>query len=212
MQNYCFLFLLFCCSTQMTAQKNKTTNPIPDYQQTAIRVAYFGENMFHPGVKIGIEYPLKAKEMIKTKKNDKVKRRGLAWITGANLGFYRHKKNHTGLFLNGEFGGRFLTHKAKKIELSIGMGYIHTILDGETFTVDSGGQVSSKGITGQGGLMPSISLGWGKDLYWKNKSPWGWHLKGQYFFQIPYNAALLLRTGIELGLSYRLAWNPFNKK
>lgn len=209
MKGYCFLILLFCFSTHVLGQKSKTTHSVPDYQQVAVRVSYFGENMFHPGLKMGIEYPLKVKEMIKTKKNGNTKRRGLAWIMATNLGFYRHKKNHSGLFLNGEFGGRFITHKAKKLDFALGLGYIRTILDGETFIVDDQGQVQSKSTTGQGGFMPSISIGWGQDFYWKKKSPWAWHIKGQYFFQIPYNAALLLRTGMEVGVSYRIAWRPF---
>lgn len=200
---YIITFLLFY-STSFFAQVSKKSEIKSDYQQVAFSVSYFGENMFHPGFKLGVAYPFKVKEMIKVKADESVIRRGLAYLVGANLGMYRHKKNHTGLFLNAEIGGRFLTRKAKKIELLFGLGYLHTILDGETFTIGENGEIISKGVSGQGGLMPSIGVGWGKDYYWKNKSPWAWHVKGQYFLQVPYNNGFLLRTAIELGLSYRI--------
>lgn len=64
-----------------------------------IAFSYYGELMFHPGVKVSMEFPLWMKSIVKELKNrNKTKQRSILLIPGAE--FYAPPKSHTAVFVN----------------------------------------------------------------------------------------------------------------
>ena len=66
-----FKILMFLCvlfNTALLGQKNKSLELMPDYQKWAIKASYFGEQIVHAGLKLGVEYPFSATKVIVEKK------------------------------------------------------------------------------------------------------------------------------------------------
>jgi hypothetical protein len=167
-----------------------------------LNISYFGEFVTHPGIKLGAEYPLALRVKEKIGSKGKQKRREHLLFTGGNLGFYRHKRNHFGAFLNAELGYRKTRTKGFKTEGAIGIGYFRTFLDGRTYEVKDNGEVETIKLAGRNKLMYSFSFGIGKDLYQKYQVPISWIVKPTLFVETPYNNGFLPHFALELGVSY----------
>ncbi len=123
------------------------------------------------------------------------------FLTG-NIGSYVHKRNHVGLFINSELGYRKTRNKGFNYEFLIGVGYLHTFLQGDTYTVDDNGDVEKVHLAGQSNLMIPLSFGLGYDFNFHYKKPFSLCLKPGFFIQYPYNHALAIRPTIDFGLFY----------
>lgn len=169
---------------------------------TGIGVSYYGEYFTHYGLKIGTEYSIKQKNKTKTKKSSKqIHKRKEVFLT-ANIGSYIHKRSHVGLFLSSEIGYRKTIRKGFKYEMLIGLGYLHTFLQGDTYEVNDDGTVDRVYLAGQPNLMIPFSIGLGYDFNFHYKKPFSLHLKPSFFIQYPYNQAIAIRPVVDLGLFY----------
>jgi len=193
-----FLIIALILSiNQVFAQDTLLNNKIQ-----GISISYFGENLTHYGIKIGTEYSLKITNKTKIKRNLKeIPKRKEHFITG-NIGSYIHKRNHVGLFINSELGYRKTRNNGFKYEFLIGVGYLHTFLQGDTYTVSDDGTVDKVNLAGQSNLMIPISCGLGYDFNYHYKKPFSINLKPSFFIQYPYNHAIAIRPTIDLGLFY----------
>jgi len=80
-----------------------------------------------------------SKEKVKVKRNLKeIHKNKLLFVSG-NVGCYKHKRNHLGLFINSEIGFRKTRNKGMKYEYLLGIGYLHTFLQGDTYQVNNDG-------------------------------------------------------------------------
>ncbi len=193
-----FLFVALILSIhQVFSQETLLNNKIQ-----GISISYFGEGLTHYGIKIGTEYSLKITNKTKIKRNSKeIPKRKEHFLTG-NIGSYIHKRNHVGLFINSEIGYRKTRNKGFKYEFLIGIGYLHTFLQGDTYTVSDNGDVEKVNLAGQSNLMIPLSFGLGYDFNLHHKKPFSLYLKPGFFIQYPYNHALVIRPTIDLGLFY----------
>lgn len=193
-----FLIITFILSIhQVFAQDTLLNSKIQ-----GISISYFGEYLTHYGIKIGTEYSLKITNKTKIKRNSKeIPKRKEHFITG-NIGSYVHKRNHVGLFINSEIGYRRTRNKGFKYEFLIGVGYLHTFLQGDTYTVSDDGAVDKVNLAGQSNLMIPISCGLGYDFNYHYKKPFSLSLKSGFFIQYPYSHAIVIRPTIDLGLFY----------
>ncbi len=177
-------FLFLCTSHTVYAQSPR---------QAAVSFSYFGEFIGHPGFKAGIETPLAGAYK-------PGKRHGLL-LLGANLSAYRHRGNHTGLFVDTEIGYRFITRGGFKAEMFLGAGYHRSYIDGPVYTVNELNEVKRDRFAGQNTILLLWSFGLGKQM---KRSPVAWHIRPGLMVRTPHNSAILPHLFIETGVTYRL--------
>lgn len=169
-----------------------------------VNISYFGESALHYGLKLGAENSLWIKDKVKTKRNNKESLKRKELILTANLGGYFHKHNHIGLFINSEIGYRKTQKKGFKSEIFLGLGYLHTILQGDTYTVNDDSTVDQLHFAGQSNLMIPLTFGFGYDFDYFYNKPFSIHIKPGFFIQYPYNIQIAIRSTLELGIIYKL--------
>ena len=169
---------------------------------SGIGLSYYGENFSHYGIKITTEFPLLTSDKVKTKNSGKIvnKRRDI-FING-NIGGYFHKQNNVGVFIVGELGYRKTRKKGFKYEFILGLGYLHTFLQGDTYEVNDNGDIKRVRLAGQSNLMIPISIGLGYDFNYNYKKPISMSIKPGLFIQYPYNIAVAVRPTIDFGIYY----------
>ena len=180
------LVILALVSTDRVGYAQSTKQPV-------LTFSYFGEYIGHPGFKAGINVPLSGR-------HQPGKRHSLL-LGGGNLGAYYHKGNHTGIFLEGELGYRFVTKGGFKLETFLSAGYHRSFIDGPVFTVNASDEVTQKQLAGQNTMSVSWLFGLGKQF--KN-SPFGWHLRPGFMIRTPHNSSVLPHFFIETGITYTL--------
>lgn len=160
----------------------------PDFASLPLTVAYFGEMATHPGLLLGTEHK--------------------AWEAGwhraflsAHVGGYRHPGNHVGLFLEGALGYRLTFPSGLSLESLIGMGYLHTLLDGQVFTAGPSG-VEAVTDWGRPAWMPSVTLGCGIDGTGLGLADTRLFTRLHVFGQYPYNAYVLPHVATQVGLTW----------
>jgi len=199
------LILLLLFSVSATAQdldSGSNNNGFP------LRIAYYGENMVHPGLRVGTSYVLHRKVKVRTpifkflqdKRGSMTK--VIQYKLDGNLGFYNHPNNHTGLLM----GAAITRHKNKNeskfsTAWSLEINYLRRFYNIETFQIDSNGAINQVGLGGNDGLMvalaPSMESAFGE--------------KGHIVFVKPaiqlvkYNHTYFSNAIIELGMSLKLS-------
>lgn len=163
-----------------------------------LTVSYFGEHMFHPGTRIGYEWPALTNK-IKTKH-----RTSHSLMLHPGIGYYLHSGNHHGLFLNSEIGYNVLFFFGVESRINIGVGYLRTFLDGETYEMTSDGNFKKIPLAGNNTFMPSLSLHLAYDFSRVSNLNFGIFIKPSFFMQIPYNTFALPQYAVELGIKYHL--------
>ena len=168
----------------------------------SIQASYFGGYGVYPGMKVGMEFSLLSKEKYRTRRSrERVKTKEI--FTTANLGGYVHPQNNAYIFLNGEIGYRKIRNNGFKKEVLLGLGYLRAIHLPKTYELGSDTAPNEVNFAGQGGIMPSIAIGFGWDYRHKD-IPIAWHIRPTLAVQTPYNHSVLLHPAVEVGISYRL--------
>ena len=165
-------------------QKLKIDNKIPG----KISVAYFGEFITHPGLFLGTHKGIWQSGNYT-----------LSYNPGITL--YTHSRNHNALLLSNELGNRLTSRKGRFAELMLGLGYMHTWLQGDVYVRRDNGEVRTQFDWGRPHLMISTSLGFG----WKSAAeqhPQDYFLRIIAFGQYPFNGIVLPHLGLQLGTSF----------
>ena len=190
-----FVFIILNTFGQDTLRNNKFSG---------IGLSYYGENFLHYGLKITTELPLLTKDKVKTKDSGKtVNKRKEIFIVG-NIGGYFHKRNNIGFFIGSEIGYRKTRNHGFKYEFLLGLDYLHTFLQGDTYEVSDDGDVKRVRLAGQSNLMIPISIGFGYYLNYYYNKPFSISIKPGFFIQYPYNVAVAIRPTIDFGIYYHL--------
>lgn len=176
-------------------------------QSLPINVSYFGENGLHPGLKIGVEYSFWEKEKTKNRwlfnRNDKLgaKTKTKELLATANLGFYNHANNHTGIFLTSEIGYRRTKHrKGGFLETSLGVGYLQRIYNIDTY--EAGSTEPFRG--GQGQFLTTLSFGFGRDLSYRRDLPLSWYVKPTIMLATPQAHIAVPNAALEIGVRWKM--------
>jgi hypothetical protein len=192
----CFLLLIFLLiSDAMSAQR---------FSDLPISVTYFGENLFHPGVKAGILYPLSEKEKIKQrwlfKQNNQKDIRSQYFISG-NLGFYNHANNHSAFFVQSELLWRKVKwhRKGNFWGLGLGVGYLRRSYNIPVYQLGSNDEVNH---AGKNQFLGNFSIEFGRDLRAKRNIPLTWQVKPSLMMIAPYGHTAVLNAALELGITY----------
>lgn len=177
-----------------------------------LRVAYFGENAIHPGLKVGAEYLLHEKIKVQPRRNSKkaqkhgaiTKRKQI--VLGGNLAFYNHANNHTAFLVGAEIGKQRIKEakgKAKLRGVSLGFGYLQRIYNVDTYEATEDGIYEQiKG--GQAQFFTSFAAFVGRDLSINGGAPIAWYIKPTLFLLTPYSHSITFNAALELGITYKL--------
>lgn len=216
-------FLLF--NMQLFAQ-NGTTFFKEKYRDTtqieklSTRIAYYGIYTFHPGLKVGVEYPIKRKVKEISKfpflsflgilQNNKTKVIHNDWISSANFAFYNHRDNNSGFILNAELARRRTGKHALYREINMGFGFMKTFQP-TTYEMTNSGEIDKKFLPGHFYKVINLGLAFGFDCSVKKATGISMYIKPTYFIMFPYNSLLTINSALEIGFTYKFVSNPFKK-
>jgi hypothetical protein len=189
------LVIFIILITLVNSIKSQDSLRINKKKLRGISISYFAEYFTHYGVKIGTEYPLWTKEKVKVKNNSKeVPKQKLLFVAG-NIGCYIHRRNHVGLFINSELGYRKNRNRGLKYEVLLGVGYLHTFLQGDTY-------IDHVPLAGQSNLMASLAFGMGYDFHYHYQKSFSIFIKPGFFVQYPFGTAVAMRPTVDFGIYY----------
>ena len=157
-----------------------------------LRVGYFGNNIWNPGLIVTPEYTI---EKWTKEKKGKTKIRQV--VGNANLGFFWNPQTHVGTFTS--LGLAYRKTNNKKIQTTIGinpLGYYRAFLH-ETYEVSDEGTVTSKPLASRGYFAPSIIIGIGK-----KKTKRNWFFNIHFMLLNKYNLGNQSLGSIEYGYRF----------
>jgi len=158
----------------------------------AISFSYLGEMITHPGIRLGLDYPLRQWENSKSMNELQI---------SPTLGFYTHRRYQTALFFIPDIRIMRQNQKGGQIGAGLGLGYLRTFIP-NTYEVGSDGQVQ-KTLAGYHYLATSVSLHFGRMLNLQRREM-GYYVRPQFVFATP---GFPRGTGyfwLELGIQLKL--------
>ncbi|WP_143090734.1 hypothetical protein [Thermoflexibacter ruber] len=163
-------------------------------------ISYFGRNLTHAGISLGVNY-----RFHKTNKIDTLHLKLHSRFLSKNkFTLYYHKNNHLGLLFSSEMAYQLVFKKGIYLELVVGLGYLRTFYDTKVFEVDNKGQVKHIPLAGANYFAPNYALGFGK-YYWNRKSKiTSWYLNLGAYYMYPFNTKFLINPYIQSGLTLNL--------
>jgi len=148
--------------------------------------AYFSEGGFYPGFTVIAERSL-------------LRNRNFEVMVAGRLGAYFHYRNQTGVFLMAQSGQRIRLYRQLYFEHYLGIGYLHTFLNGgDPYYVDASGTIHKNSNAGTPHFMPSVSFGLGFNSRIAQHK-YRFFARPIIFWMIPFNQTSLVEFGVELG-------------
>lgn len=148
--------------------------------------AYFSEGGLYPGFTLIGETSL-------------LRNRNFEVMAAARAGAYFHYRNHTGVFLMVQSGQRIRLYRQLYFEHYLGVGYLHTFLNGgDPYYVDGTGTIRKKSNAGMPHFMPSVSFGLGFNTRIAEHR-YRFFARPVVFWMIPFNQTSLVQYGLEIG-------------
>jgi len=178
---------------------------------SGVRVGFFGDNVFHPGLKLGTSYILKEKEksrryLLSSSQN---KRRSqlsiIQHLADANIGFYNHPNNHLGLFIGVGFTRmKTNTRNMQTMGWSFDINYLYRLYNIPTVEIDDTGMINEISGAGNNSLMFALSPSFGR-MFGTNKGQREWQVYVKPSLQfLKYDFAFFPNIAFELGASFNL--------
>ncbi|MEM7370066.1 MAG: hypothetical protein AAF587_15780 [Bacteroidota bacterium] len=188
MKHICLLGLaLLIHSLGLVAQEEKIQQQPPP-PAPSITAAYYGETIFHSGIKLGYERPFSSLLM-------EVRNHRYFYVSG-NLGYVSHKTVYRAIFADAELGYRFFPLHWLRLGGWIGIGINRYGLSSPSYALQPNGefeQISSGGAR----FMSSIGLEIGS----QNQATTSFFLKPQLVSLSPHNTGSLKQLVLEIGIS-----------
>jgi hypothetical protein len=179
--------LLVLTSVQMAgAQDGQRIFP-----PVSLVISYFGETVTHPGLTIGIEYAIVDKGWYR-----------LAF--SAQVGGYYHRRNHVGAFIDAGLVNRFTSSFGLFGDAALGVGYLHTWVDGATYSRQTDGNVGRVAGYGLPHLKVTGDFRAGYDLSGLSGFPGGVFMGLSIFGEYPFNGFFLPHAALQTGLLLKL--------
>jgi hypothetical protein len=187
------LICLVLLSLYFPVQAQTTANDSPNRYS----VAYFGNNLWNPGLKLGMEYTRKVKAYLDGPGAEEIfpKRE---WVPGANIGFYLDPGSHAGLFTNAGISYRRTNAKGSTRFVSLHPAGIYRSFLAETYRYNDQGDVERVPLPGNFYFAPAFSLGIGKLTGPALQS--GWFTRLTVITLVPYNHWIMPMINLEAGI------------
>jgi hypothetical protein len=186
--NTCFSF----------AQKSETMRKKMD-KTLNFKAAYMG-SIIYPGFKLGVEFPMYAKEKTHTKANGVTKIKLKERFIAANVSLYHHSTYHTNLMLSAEWQMRKTRQNGWFTEFAPGLGVSRTFLAGTTYEQNETGGLEKVNSAGHTYFLASVMGGFGYDFKVKKEKPIKAYFKGGLLILTPYSNFILPRPTVEIGV------------
>lgn len=150
--------LISCSLAAQETESGGNPNTIP------LRISYFGDNLIHPGLRIGSSLPLARKVKVKTYRSKKSgsakksKTKLIEYTFDGNIGFYTQPNNHFGIPV-GIGLSRYRTINEKKFSTgwSFEINYLQRLYNIDTYTIDDDGNIEELTTAGNGGLAFTLA-------------------------------------------------------
>ena len=156
-----------------------------------IGAGYFGQTITYPGVVFEVEF-------------EKVYSEKVSLPIRLDLGFYNHQRNHTGIFLDLNFGYRKYFKNGLVLEESVGFGVLQTILNDPTFSVDDQNNVEEVSRFNNPDVIPSVTLGIGYNLSHKKEKLNMLWVRPKLYWQYPQKKSLVFGAALLIGFTHSL--------
>lgn len=161
-----------------------------------LTVSYFGVLFTHPGVKIGVQYPVHTFDRKDASSNLN------EFVGAANLLVYFHRRNHIGAGVNVEMGFRSRKMGGTNKEVFLGLGYLRTIRPNVVYDFDDELPGRKRRFLSLGHLMKTAAIGLGGnidgDLFADS-----WAIKPTLMHISPYNTRSTLNFALDAGYQFR---------
>ena len=153
---------------------------------------YFGQTVTHPGIVIEMEYETNVSST-------------MSLPLRVDLGFYNHPRNHTGLFIDANYGFRRYYKSGLFLEESIGIGVLGSAINTDVFKVDDNGVVSETSKLNPLQLMPSITLGIGFNLTKSNEKSMNliW-IRPKISWEYPHKDTASFSPALQIGFTHQI--------
>jgi len=162
----------------------------------------YNSSLIYPGVRTGIELPIKTMYITKVKKSGSTKVLAKDQFITANISWYHHPNFHDNIYLTSGWTTRRTKSKGFFTEFSPEIGLSRTFLGGTTYKVDNNGKVTIERLAGYYYAFVSIGGGLGYDFSKTKSKPFMVFSKFNLFAMFPYNSTIYLRPAAEFGLIY----------
>ena len=162
-----------------------------------LTISYFGVLATHPGIKIGVQYPVHTfnRRDVATNLNQV--------IGAANLLLYFHRRNHIGAGANLEFGFRSKKMGGTNKEIFLGLGYLRTMRPNITYDFDQPSPMQKRRFTGAGHWIKTAAIGLGRSMDGDVFAD-SWAVKPTLMYVKPYNTRSTLNFALDAGYQFRL--------
>ena len=185
----CLLAVGFLLMTFFLSGQNMTGRPY-------LTISYFGVLFTHPGVKIGVQYPVHTFDR-------KDAASALNEMVGAaNLLVYFHRRNHIGAGVNAEMGFRSRKIGGTNKEVFFGLGCLRTIRPNVVYDFDDELPGRKRRFLSQGHLLKTASIGLGGnaggDIFAAS-----WNIKPTLMHIRPYNTRSTLNFALDAGYQFQ---------
>ena len=158
-----------------------------------VGAGYFGHTATYPGIVLEAEW----ESLVSEKASIPLR---------VDIGMYFHKRYHTGIFADVNYGFRQYFKSGFYLEESIGVGVLTSFLSNDaTYEVNDAGEV--KGASGFSSIdfMPSITLGLGYNVT-KNRdvANYIW-LRPKLFWQYPHKTTSTYNIAVQVGYTHTIS-------
>ncbi len=185
-----FFFLELCLNAQAKGPES-------------ISIAYLGETLTHPGVKVGLPILLKNSSKQKEKPKGTINKIKSFYVV-PQIGFYTHLQNHSALILNVDLAFKRNKEDSKWARVySLGIGALTQFNAGTTYIQEEDGSIKEKNGASRIYFNPSIAY----ELRYNIKPLLAIYSKASMGFKVPYNTFFSLNPMIELGVHVNLKNN-----
>ncbi|MBX2875965.1 MAG: hypothetical protein KTR30_27840 [Saprospiraceae bacterium] len=163
-----------------------------------LKIAYEGGQIGHPGLVVGWNKAFHYGE----KQKDSGKIISREWRYGAQLGFYHHRRMHTGLLALPQIEWLRTGAKGGQWGFGVSAGYLRTIIP-STFEVIEN-QVAQTHFRGTQHFVVQPHLRFGGDLSLRRDVPIEWYLQTNLMWQMPHLDGSTQYFLLEAGITYRI--------
>lgn len=178
------------------------TDESPASVSANLKVAYTA-TLIYPGLRVGIELPVKRTQLNKTRRSGAIKSVFKERFLAVSLGGYHHPDFHDNGYATVEWVARRTRSGGFFTEFSPGAGYSRTFLGGTTYQVDAAGQVTTKPLAGYSYALVTVGLGLGYDFSRIHHRSVAVFAKANALVMFPYNNFLYARPTLEIGVIYK---------
>ena len=175
-----------------------------EYDHQRIHAGLVTMNAIFPGVRLGVEFPLLLDVRDRKPKRRDVRKHGIGEIVvRPNAGFWIEPRNANNVFLGGEAGVRWTTHRGFRFGSYLGVNYLHAFNGGMTYNASEPGNVRPAPLGGNPAFLGTAALGLGMDWKKKKQNPLSLDFRAGAWVQAPFNNFILPGVMLELDVGWR---------